>query len=45
MPFPARLIQLRKVASYTQQTLSEVAELHVSLDSLVFEEGERGASQ
>jgi transcriptional regulator with XRE-family HTH domain len=69
MHFPARLIQLRKAAGFTQQTLAEAAELHVnqirryeagtaqptlealirlakalhvSLDSLVFEEGERG---
>ena len=72
MHFPARLIQLRKAANYTQQTLSEAAELHVnqtrryeagtaqptlealirlakalhvSLDSLVFEEGERGPDE
>ena len=30
MHFPARLIQLRKAANYTQQTLSEVAQLHVN---------------
>jgi transcriptional regulator with XRE-family HTH domain len=69
MHFPARLIQLRKAAGLTQQTLSEAAELHVnqirryeagtaqptlealirlakalhtSLDTLVFEDGERG---
>ena len=72
MHFPARLIQLRKAANVTQQTLSEAAELHVnqirryeagtaqptlealirlakalhvSLDSLVFEEGERGPDE
>ena len=72
MHFPARLIQLRKAANFTQQTLSEAAELHVnqirryeagtaqptlealirlakalhvSLDSLVFEEGERGPDE
>lgn len=45
MHFPARLIQLRKAANYTQPTLSEAAELHVSLDSLVFEEGERGPDE
>jgi transcriptional regulator with XRE-family HTH domain len=69
MHFPARLIQLRKAIGFTQQTLSETAELHVnqirryeagtaqptlealirlakalhvSLDTLVFEVGERG---
>lgn len=69
MHFPARLIQLRKAAGFTQQTLAEAGELHVnqirryeagtaqptlealirlakalhvSLDDLVFEEGERG---
>jgi transcriptional regulator with XRE-family HTH domain len=30
MHFPARLIQLRKAATYTQQTLAEAAELHVN---------------
>jgi len=30
MHFPARLIQLRKAANFTQQTLSEAAELHVN---------------
>jgi transcriptional regulator with XRE-family HTH domain len=72
MHFPARLIQLRKAANFTQQTLSAAAELHVnqirryeagtaqptlealirlakalhvSLDSLVFEEGERGPDE
>ena len=30
MPFPARLIQLRKASGLTQQTLSEAAELHVN---------------
>jgi transcriptional regulator with XRE-family HTH domain len=72
MHFPARLIQLRKAAGFTQQTLAEAAELHVnqirryeagtaqptlealirlakalhvSLDSLVFEEGERGPDE
>jgi transcriptional regulator with XRE-family HTH domain len=69
MHFPARLIQLRRAASHTQQSFSEAASLHVnqirryeagtaqptldalirlakalgvSLDTLVFEEGERG---
>lgn len=69
MHFPARLIQIRKAAGLTQQTLAEAAELHVnqirryeagsaqptlealirlakalhvSLDGLVFDEGERG---
>jgi len=72
MHFLARLIQLRKAANLTQQSLSEVAQLHVnqirryeagtaqptlealvrlakalhvSLDSLVFEEGERGPDE
>jgi len=72
MHFPARLIQLRKAANLTQQSLAEVAELHVnqirryeagtaqptldalirlakslhvSLDNLVFEEGERGPDE
>lgn len=72
MHFPARLIQLRKAASLTQQTLAEAAELHVnqirryeagtaqptlealirlakalhvSLDGLVFEDGERGPDE
>ncbi len=72
MHFPARLIQLRKAAGLTQQTLAEAAELHVnqirryeagtaqptldalirlakalhvSLDGLVFEEGERGPDE
>jgi transcriptional regulator with XRE-family HTH domain len=30
MHFPARLIQLRKAAGFTQQTLAEAAELHVN---------------
>ena len=30
MHFPARLIQLRKAAGLTQQTLSDTAELHVN---------------
>lgn len=30
MHFPARLIQLRKAANFTQQTLAEVAEVHVT---------------
>lgn len=30
MHFPARLIQLRKAADFTQQTLAEVADLHVN---------------
>ena len=30
MHFPARLIQLRKAAGLTQQSLSETAELHVN---------------
>jgi hypothetical protein len=38
MHFPTRLIQLRKAANFTQQTLPGAAELHVSLDSLVIEE-------
>lgn len=69
MHFPARLIQIRKAAGLTQQTLAEAAELHVNqirryeagsaqptlealirlakalhvtLDGLVFDEGERG---
>ena len=72
MHFPARLTQLRKAANLTQQSLAEVAvvhvnqirryeagtaqptlealirlakALHVSLDSLVFEEGERGPDE
>jgi transcriptional regulator with XRE-family HTH domain len=72
MHFPARLIQLRKAAGLTQQTLSEAAELHVnqirryeagtaqptlealirlakalhvSLDTLVFDEAERGPDE
>jgi transcriptional regulator with XRE-family HTH domain len=72
MHFPARLIQLRKAAGLTQQTLSETAELHVnqirryeagtaqptlealirlakalhvSLDTLVFEDDERGPDE
>ncbi len=72
MHFPVRLIQLRKATGFTQQTLSEAAELHVnqirryeagtaqptlealirlakalhvSLDALVFEEGERGPDE
>ncbi|WP_349307975.1 helix-turn-helix domain-containing protein [Pseudomonas aeruginosa] len=71
MHFPARLIQLRKAANFTQQTLADAASLHVNqirryeagtaqptlealirlaqvlhvtLDELVFEEGERGPS-
>ncbi len=69
MSFPIRLIQLRKVRSYTQQALADAINLHVnqvkryeagtaqptldtlirlakalhvSLDELVFEAGERG---
>lgn len=72
MHFPARLIQLRKAAAFTQQSLAEAAELHVnqirryeagtaqptlealirlakalhvSLDGLVFEDGERGPDE
>jgi transcriptional regulator with XRE-family HTH domain len=30
MHFPARLIQLRKAADFTQQTLADAAELHVN---------------
>lgn len=72
MHFPSRLILLRKAAGFTQQTMSEAAELHVnqirryeagtaqptldalirlakalhvSLDSLVFKEGERGPDE
>lgn len=30
MPFPTRLIQLRKMLNMTQQTLSDAAELHVN---------------
>jgi transcriptional regulator with XRE-family HTH domain len=71
MHFPTRLIQLRKAADLTQQTLADTASvhvnqirhyeagtaqptlealirlaqaLHVSLDDLVFAEGERGPS-
>ena len=71
MHFPTRLIQLRKTADLTQQTLADTASvhvnqirryeagtaqptlealirlaqaLHVSLDDLVFAEGERGPS-
>lgn len=71
MHFPTRLIQLRKNADLTQQTLADTASvhvnqirryeagtaqptlealirlaqaLHVSLDDLVFAEGERGPS-
>jgi transcriptional regulator with XRE-family HTH domain len=69
--FPARLIQIRRHANMTQQTLADTAKihvnqirryeagtaqptlealvglaraLHVSLDQLVFDEGERGPS-
>ena len=69
MDFPARLIQLRKEASYTQQAFADAVDihvnqirryeagtaqptlealiklakaLHVSLDDLVFNEGDRG---
>ena len=72
MHFPARLIQLRKALGLTQQSLAEVAQvhvnqirryeagtaqptlealirlakaLHVRLDNLVFEEGERGPDE
>lgn len=45
MRFPTRLIQLRKAANFTQQTLSEAVEWHLSLDSLVFEEGECGPDE
>ncbi|MBK4717118.1 MULTISPECIES: helix-turn-helix domain-containing protein [Tenebrionibacter/Tenebrionicola group] len=71
MNFPARLIQLRKAADLTQQTLADLASIHVnqirryeagsaqptldalirlakvlrvSLDSLVFDDHERGPS-
>ncbi len=71
MSFPARLIQLRRTNSLTQQALADTASLHVnqirryeagtaqptlealirlakvlhvSLDDLVFDEGERGPS-
>jgi transcriptional regulator with XRE-family HTH domain len=69
--FPARLIQIRRHANITQQTLADAAKihvnqirryeagsaqptealvglaraLHVSLDQLVFDEGERGPSE
>lgn len=72
MHFPTRLIQLRKALGLTQQSLAEVAQvhvnqirryeagtaqptlealirlakaLHVRLDNLVFEEGERGPDE
>ena len=72
MTFPTRLVELRRAAKHTQQTLPDAAELHVnqirryeagaaqptlealirlaraprvSLNRLVFEEGERGPDE
>jgi hypothetical protein len=43
--FPALLIQIRRHTKTTQQALADAAKIHVSLDQLMFDEGERGPSE